>query len=260
MKLAAIYNVWDGEEMLIPSMNSVRNGVDLFIIVYQKISNYGEQYDPLKNLDLSDFNHILIEYTPIPNNGFANEKAKRNLGIHCAKENNCTHILQMDCDEFYQYFHFAKEEYLQSGCDGSVAKIITYFKTPTLRLKQFDNYYVPFIHKLHPDTQTGSKDYPFYVDPTRGINTTDIFLITDAMHHFSYVRKDIERKARNSSARKNIAKSKLLQDYYDPNIKAGSFLADFHQHLIEVEDIFKLSPIFITPPDAPKQHHSNLSR
>jgi hypothetical protein len=244
MKLAAIYNVWCGEELLIPSMNSVRSGVDLFIIVYQKISNFGEVYNPMENLNLDEFNHILIEYTPEPNNGFVNEKAKRNLGLQAAKELGCTHFLHMDCDEFYQYFNYSKDEYLRSGADGSVAKIITYFKKPTLRLKQFDNYYVPFIHRLRPDTIAGVKDYPFYVDPTRKINTDSVILITDAMHHFSYVRKDIERKVRNSSARKNIEKSNLLRDYYDPNIGPGSLVVDFHQALIEVEDIFGLSKIF----------------
>lgn len=244
VKLAAIYNVWDGEELLIPSMRSMQFGVDVFIIVYQRVSNFGEKYNPLENLDLSEFNHVLIEYTPTPNNGFSNETAKRNMGLQAAKELNCTHFLHMDCDEFYQYFAFSKDEYLQSGAEGSVAKIITYFKKPTLRLKQHDNYYVPFIHRLRTDTMAGAKEYPFYVDPTRKINTDSVFLITDSMHHFSYVRKDIERKVRNSSARKNIEKSNLLRDYYDPNIGPGSLVIDFHQTLIEVDDIFGLSGIF----------------
>jgi len=127
---------------------------------------------------------------------------------------------------------------------GSVAKIITYFKRPNLRLKSFDNYYVPFIHKLHPNTVTGMPTYPFYVDPTRRINTDEVFLITDSMHHFSYCRLDIERKMRNSSARNNIMKSKLLEDYNNPNLGAGYFLKDYGQTLIEFEDIFGLSKIF----------------
>ena len=47
MKLAAIYNVWDGVELLRGSMESVKDGVDLFIIVYQNVSNIGEVFHPL---------------------------------------------------------------------------------------------------------------------------------------------------------------------------------------------------------------------
>lgn len=241
-KLATIYNVFDGVELLIPSMNSVKSRTDLFIIVWQRISNFGEDI----GFDLPDHikgfpdNTIFVEYTPPNLSGAPNESAKRNIGIERAKTEGCTHFLLMDCDEFYRTFDYAVDEYLQSGADGSVAKIITYFQKPTLRLKQFDNYYVPFIHRLNENTKTGAKTYPFYVDPTRRINTANVILITDSMHHFSYVRKDINIKIRNSSARKNIMKSKLLDDYLNPKVGPGYFVQDFHQTLIEVEDYFNL--------------------
>jgi len=244
-KLATIYNVFDGIELLIPSMNSVKSRTDLFIIVWQRKSNFGEDIGFNLPEHITGFpeNTIFIEYKPNEIGGAINESAKRNAGIEVAKQNNCTHFLMMDCDEFYQTFDYAFDEYIQSGADGSVAKIITYFQKPTLRLKQFDNYYVPFIHRLHPQTKTGAKNYPFYVDPTRRVNTQNVMLITDSMHHFSYVRKDINIKIRNSSARKNILKSKLLEDYLNPNIGPGYFVKDFHQILIEVDDHFKLSAV-----------------
>lgn len=245
-KTAAIYNLWDGEELLIPSMRSISDGIDLFIIVYQTVSNFGEVYNPLINLRLDEFNVILKEYTPIPNSGGLNETTKRNLGIQIAKDNDCTHFIQMDCDELYEHFKYAKEQYMASGSDGSVAAIVTYFKKPTLRLRTYDNYYVPFIHKLHPNTVTGVREYPFYVDPTRRINVTGTpFLLTSPMHHFSWVRKNIERKIINSSARKNILKSQLEEDYNAPNLGEGFYLKDYGQKLIEVQDLFNLSKLFI---------------
>jgi hypothetical protein len=247
-KTAAIYNLWDGEELLIPSMRSISDGIDLFIVVYQTVSNFGEVYNPLINLRLDEFNVILKEYTPIPNSGGLNETTKRNLGIQIAKDNDCTHFIQMDCDELYEHFVYSKSQFMDSGCDGSVARIITYFKKPTLRLKTFDNYYVPFIHKLHQNTVTGVREYPFYVDPTRRINTTGPpILISDSMHHFSWVRKNINRKIMNSSARKNILKSQLEEDYNAPNLGEGFYLKDYGQKLIEVQDLFGLSPIFSAP-------------
>jgi len=244
-KTAAIYNLWDGECLLIPSMNSIKDGIDLFIIVYQTVSNFGYVHNPLLNLRFDGFNVILKEYTPIANSGGLNETTKRNLGIQIAKDNDCTHFIQMDCDELYEHFKYAKEQYMNSGADGSVASIVTYFKKPTLRLRAYDNYYVPFIHKLHQNTVTGVREYPFYVDPTRRINTTDYpFLITSPMHHFSWVRKDINRKIMSSSARKNILKSQLEEDYNAPNLGEGFYLKDYGQKLIEVEDLFGLSAIF----------------
>lgn len=250
MKLAAIYNVWDSEELLVPSMRRMADEVDLFIIVYQVVSNYGEEYSPLDTIvsaGLMEFNNIrLARYTPKPGqNPGQSERDKRNLGIFLAKEHNCTHFLHLDCDEFYKDFRNAKRQYISSGNDGSVCMLHTYFKKPTLRLEGIDNYYVPFIHKLHKKTQAGVGNYPFYVDPTRKINTHDVALIQEPMHHMSWVRKDIKRKVRNSTARYNIERSQLLKDYMDPNTGPGTILKDYQgQKLIEVEDIFNLGPLF----------------
>ncbi len=241
-KLAAIYNVWDGVELLRGSMMSIKNEVDIFIIVYQKVSNFGEKYNPLPEMDLSGFKYLLVEYEPNSINGFQNEITKRNIGLECAKSLDCTHFMHVDCDEYYENFHIAKFEYLtKNEAGGSVCKIFTYFKSPTLRFKFPDNYYVPFIHKLNSYTAAGGNTYPFYVDPTRRINEKNVIELEIKMHHFSYVRKDIDRKVRNSSAKANIERSQLLQDYRSPEIQAGSFVKDFKQNLIEVENQFNIN-------------------
>lgn len=241
MKLAAIYNVWDGVELLKHSMESVKNKVDIFIIVFSNYSNYGEYYAPLSDMDLKGFNYVLKLYNPEIGHGAYNEKIKRNIGLDLAKSLDCTHFLHMDCDEIYQDFELAVSQYKECGTPGSVAKLYTYFKTPFWRLENEDNYFVPFIHELTPDTFAGFPNYPFYVDPTRSINCDAVTLLPVCMHHFSYVRKDIERKCRNSSAKINIEKSQLLQDYYDPDCGPGFFIKDFNQKLIEVENDFNIT-------------------
>ena len=98
MKLAAIYNVWDGEELLPASMQSVAEGVDLFIIIYQTESNYGEYHNPLDKLGVQDYilsqSCVIEKYDPIVNRGgMFNEKRKRNLGLEIAKAYGVTHFL-----------------------------------------------------------------------------------------------------------------------------------------------------------------------
>lgn len=241
MKLAAIYNVWDGVELLRGSMNCIKDHVDVFVIVYQDVSNKGEKYDPLEEVDLSGLNNIrIIKYDPILEaNGTYNERRKRNLGLDIAREEKCTHFLHMDCDEYYEDFWKAKRDFRHSGAKGSVCELLTYFKLPTYRFENVDNYFVPFIHQLRNDTFAGQFSiYPFYVDPTRNINEKDVVKLESKMHHFSWVRKNIERKVRNSSA--NLGNSQLLQNYNSPELKPGYYVNDYHQKLIEVPNLFNI--------------------
>lgn len=242
MKLAAIYNVWDGDELLEGSIRMIYDHVDRIIIVDQIVSNYGEMYAPTIPEDrLGKAKIHRVRYNRTNATPMMNEKAKRNLGIQAAKDLNCTHFILMDCDEYYPNFGVAKQKYIDSGKEGSVCKMMTYFKRPTLCFENPDNYLVPFIHRLHPDTECGTKNYPFYVDPTRTVNTNDVVELPILMHHFSWVRNDINRKIRNSSAKKNIENSSLLADYLSPEVGPGYFVRDFGQRLMEVPNIFSIA-------------------
>lgn len=240
LKLAAIYNVWDGDELLKGSIGCIKDHVDLVIIVWQEVSNFGEQYSPILTIQeaTAGINVILEKYIPTGQGGFNNETQKRNIGLRIAKEAGCTHFLFLDCDEYYKDFAAAKSQYISSGAQGSVCHLFTYFKNPALRFEKEDNYFVPFIHQLTGNTIAGRGKYPYYVDPTRKVNCSDVALIQERMHHFSYVRLDIERKCRNSSARANIEKSRLLRDYYDPAVGPGFYVEDFKQRLVEVSNQF----------------------
>ena len=252
MRLAAIFNVWfDSIELLKGSLHCIKNHVDVIIIVYQDTSNFGEYYNVFPELekateDVDSIKIVYHHYIPDTKMGGAfNEKQKRQLGITMARGFDCTHFLHMDCDEYYTDFGKAKQQFIDSGAKGSVCKLWTYFKKPTLRFENHEGYFVPFIHELKPASSVGAKHYPFYVDPTRRISTpflvyneTNIVEIEEKMHHFSYVRKDITIKLRNSSARDNIAKGAVLDYYNDPELGAGSYVKDFDMKLVEVENLF----------------------
>ena len=249
MKLAAIYNVWDGEELLMGSIDCIKNHVDVIVIVYQTISNFGEVYNPLKDIEFSKIGGTVEVvttsfYTPTVFGGRHNETAKRNQGMAMAQQLGCTHFINMDCDEYYVDFGAAKEEYIRSGSNGSVCRLFTYFKRPTWRCDKEDGYYVPFIHKFMPGTVTGAREYPFYVDPTRRINEKDVVLLTEYMHHFSWVRADIGRKIRNGSHKDNIAAGTLVTTYNSPYLEEnpeGFYIPDWDRHITVVDNIFNIN-------------------
>jgi hypothetical protein len=242
MKLCAIYNVWDGEELIKGSMECLKYHVDLFIIVWQDISNYGEPYNPISKLDISGFKSVILhKYFPNVGSGIKNERVKRNIGLEIAKENNCTHFLHIDVDEYYENFGEAKDLYIRSGWPGSVCKLYTYFKKPTLRFEQPDNYYVPFIHELKANTEAGGKNkYPFYVDPTRRINEDQVIELPVFMHHFSYIRKNMTRKLNNSSAKHNINQIRHVINQDLEHAADGYFCNSYDQKLVQVENKFNI--------------------
>jgi hypothetical protein len=213
MKLASIYNVFDGDELLLGSIKQIRDQVDVVIVVYQRESHRGNM-NP--NLDFSlmllqEMNLVdhFEQYKPVYSKGGAlvsQESNKRNLGLQIARQYQCTHYLHIDCDEFYlpAQFKFAKEM-TESGVRNTFCHMATYFLKPTWRLTPDESYLVPFIQKLGTDNTGPHNPAPkFIVDPSRRPDVKPPYLIfhTDEllMHHFSWVRKDLGMKLRNSSA------------------------------------------------------------
>ncbi|HET6224668.1 MAG TPA: hypothetical protein VFF27_00220 [Bacteroidia bacterium] len=249
MKLSAIYNCWDSEELLKGSIEQIYNSVDLIIIVWQDVSNFGESYSPMPRIIKDGIDKlgkvIFSKYVPALNNGFKNEINKRHLGLEIAKKNSCTHFLHLDCDEYYDTNEFekAKSYFLNSGHSGSACKMWTYFKNPTFRLDTPEGYHVPFIHKLKSHTRAGYKTYPYYCDPTRRINETDVIELDIMMHHFSWVRENIDRKVNNSSAKSSLLNGTLLKDYHSTilwNTPEGYYIKDFDKRIKLVENKFNV--------------------
>ncbi len=226
MKLAAIYNVFDGEENLKNSISSIRKNVDLIVVVYQEISNFGIKHkknvkEILKKIEDID---VLIKYdTPLNKNPWENEFLKRVAGCRIALENNCTHFLYMDCDENYDYEQFkeAKEQIEKKSYDSSACEIIDFYKFNNLAIEDSTNY-VPFIHELKKgNTKFGlNLNYPILVDNTRKCNPNNNFYLFPSekivMKHFSWIREDIEQKLLNWTGRHsyNNFLSLLLEEYH----------------------------------------------
>lgn len=228
MKLAAIYNIWDGDEILPYSIEQIRPHVDLIICVYQNISNFGEVYHPTISANVG-----LFEYVPdISKGGVWNERKKRNYGLEIARAEGCTHFIMLDCDEVYDSEQFKHWRDRAVQFDSSACRMITYYKSPDIRLSPLEDYYVPFISRISLDTILGERNYPVRVDPTRSVSTHRNMLIIDEpiMHHFSWVRKDIGRKLRNSSASINW-KHRIDQMIFDfEQFENTSKMAGFEQY------------------------------
>src|SRR5690606_34734769 len=95
MKLASLYTIWNGTELLDKSIEQIYDHVDVVIIAWQFKSNRGNHSDESfkwveKNKNNPKFKFIEIE----PNLNIStkeNERNKLQLRIDLAKKLNCTH-------------------------------------------------------------------------------------------------------------------------------------------------------------------------
>lgn len=221
MKLAAIFCVWHDWDWIKLSYNNIRPVVDGAIIVASERSNFSE----VSKIPVCWRDHELVQYEPIP--GFppqVNEEGKRNCGLEIARQQGYTHFIMMDADEIYDQKQFAveKQRFIDNpDLAGLVCASRVYFKSPKLTIG-LDRTLVPFIHKLTPTLRHEfNKSYPFAwegpeirIDPTRSLNiNSGVQWSPIIMEHYSWVRKDIEIKIRNSTARANIERSTIRKDF-----------------------------------------------
>lgn len=249
MKLCAIFNVWaDCADLLPYAVENIRPVVDGIIIVWSRKSNRGQVIDYELPKDCILVNHEPINVTP-----HSNETRKRNAGLEAAKINGFTHMIMMDGDEFYIQSEFLKEkELIEAGnIAGTVCRVQTYFKSPTLTIG-IDHTLVGFIHKITPKLsyKLNFANYPFAykdggarIDSTRRLNiTSGVRMVEIIMHHFSYCRKDMSLKLGNSSANFKGKRSEVI--YNDlRNAKPGYFCQGYQRELKECLNIFNL-PIY----------------
>lgn len=230
--------VWfDGIEILPFSIESIRKQVDEVIVVYSNTSNYGATADYIKELDA--LNVTLVNWEPnLDKRPIVNETSKRNYGLKIARSFGYTHFIMMDCDECYEPFEKK---------DGNfVCRLKTYIRKPTYQVD--DHTLVPFIHRLTPDLCFGNfRTYPFaydgrdaHIDPTRRMNIIKDVEMSDVIcHHFSWVRKDINLKASNSTAKINVLRSEIFDDYV--NAEPGYYSKFYRCKIKEVDNIFGIS-------------------
>ncbi|MEG1363714.1 MAG: hypothetical protein RSC92_04725 [Clostridia bacterium] len=218
-KLGLSINVFDGTELLESLLNELRSEVDYILISYQTKSYCGNKIDKedlkeikrLKRIKLVD---KIIEFIPdVCLDNRAEETRKRNESIDILIENGCSHVLNIDADEFYNKKDFiSAKKYLEDNdIEISYCKYINYYRNfEHILVYQFEAY-VPFIISIK---------YKFkynhwcvgITDPTRRYEITENkesdlkvvkMLSSDVimMHHASWIRKDIRKKLENWSAK-----------------------------------------------------------
>jgi hypothetical protein len=227
MKIGVSYNIFDGEELLESSIKSIRNNVDYISVVYQTISNFGNECDKnlvsileyLKNKNLID---EIFEFKPkINRGGHFNEITKRNIGLSLSEGAGCTHHMAMDSDEFYdeEEFKYLKKIMLEGDYDSSACQMTTYYKEPTYRLEPKEEYFVSLLYKIRQNREyVIGHPFPVLVDPTRRMEPGKCKIFTRdeiEMHHMSYIRKNLFRKLQNSSASPNFRNINKIVDYFD---------------------------------------------
>lgn len=255
MRLALIYCLWDDYELFKCSYRNMNSLADGTILVYSNTSNFGEMSNNKLNMSFKFGELIPYNFEPdLKLDARTNETNKRNFGIRIAKEKGFTHFLILDADEFYQPIQFLKEKKRieDENLNGLVCRSKVYFRTPTLTIG-YDTTLVPFIHKLDTAECIWNQNYPFAwtdtdgvpftpkkrirIDPTRQLNYTNGVTWSEiVMHHYSYIRSDLKRKIRNSTARANIEKSSLIPDYRDA--KEGYFCKFYGKTLESCQNLF----------------------
>ena len=160
----------------------------------QKLIDFAYKYEPKFNKNEKGEIDFL--------NGTENEQDKRNIGLDICRANNCDYFMTIDTDEFYnkEQFLWAKEDFILGDYDTSFCQMQTYYKKPTLAVNPPETYYCPLFYKIKPSTKFTydfAPPYPVEIDPTRRVvaGYSRIYKREEIeMHHFSYVRKNIESK------------------------------------------------------------------
>jgi hypothetical protein len=252
MRLASIIIVWDDYELLNLAADNMSPVVDQVIIIYSHRSNYGEVSIPpayaFPGYALSFQWEPDLKRQPVDN-----ERAKRNFGLQKARELGFTHFILSDSDEFYDQNEFVDEAlrfHVEPDLQGLVCATQVYFRSPTLTIG-LDVTLVPFIHKLTPIIQHKfNAQYPYAfersgirIDPTRQLNiNSGVKWSPIVMQHMSYIRKDLKKKIRNSTARANIERSTTLIDDYK-NAKPGAICRFYNATLKRVPNKFNIPEI-----------------
>jgi hypothetical protein len=249
MKLAACYTVFNGLELLKPSIEQIRHYCDVIIICYQTVSNKGNTSDVVEPFLEEHFLHdkktILAKFTPNLNlNTKENERVKHQKMIELARIAGCTHFFLSATDHFYKSDDFVEAKHLVDthDFDLSFTAMYTYYKHPTWQLYPIESYYMPFIMKLYPYTEI-SRDakYPVLVDPSVKINTNKRYVIfqphTIMLHHYSMIRENIRDKFTNAAASIRWKKSDLdsfIDEYENYDINKNPGLKYFQGRKIQV--------------------------
>ena len=160
------------------------------------------------------------------------ELKKRNLGLKYAKLAHCDYFMPMDTDEFY--FDTEIEKTKREICIKNITNsfcLQKIYKSPTEQFVHIPKNAVTLFCKINVFSKMKpDKNNIILVDPTRQIhriiNKNNHVFLDINMHHYSYLRKDLSKKLRNSSG--IVTKTVEFSD----------------STITKVNDYFKLNEIF----------------
>lgn len=266
MKLGCAYNIFDGEEMLIHSLNNLRPMVDYIVVVYQTTSNFGNKNENLMatlqkyhKAGLIDSMYLFeptLEKDSHGNikwqNGTENEFKKRNIGLEMCRANKCDAFMTIDCDELYdpKQFEWAKQDFEMGDYDTSFTQMRTYYKHPTMEVTPPEDYHCPLFYKIKKDTKFTYEfafPYPVVIDPTRRVKAgyTRVYSREEIeMYHYAYVRHNLISKVTNSSAQSDIISQKQICYHFDnfKEAKDGALFIGLQPFALkEVENKFNIN-------------------
>ncbi len=215
MRAAGSYNVFNGEEHLLASLQSVRRGLDHINLVVQRRSNWDEAASDELETVLSEAKarglcDEIIAFEPdLSAAAQENEFHKRSLGLAAALAAGATHFMTLDCDEFYEpdAFDAAKAAIRANGWETTAVATYLHIKRPIWRSREPDTTCCAFLTAVDASSALSFRgDYPVLVDPTRrlhGERANFHMFPSDAiaMMHMNLVRKDgLASKLRNTSS------------------------------------------------------------
>lgn len=255
MKLAALYTVFNGLELLDKSILNILLNVDKIVLCVNTHSHFGVQDDrPMKEVEKyrNQPGFHIISYTPdLKLSSKENERIRLQFKIDKARELGCTHFIAMAEDHFYVPKEFKKAKKMVEflSLDTSFTRMFTYYKYPTWRLTPIEDYSCPFITRLDSNRRIAKNpQYPVKVDPSVQIdkvgNWHEFDSKTIMLHHFSMVRDDIRYKFENAAASIRWGSDRIevfMKEYesYDLNLNPG--ISYFKGRKIEVvEDLFNI--------------------
>lgn len=215
INLSVSYNVFDCEELLESSILSVRDVAESITVVYQRVSNFGNNCsEHLEDL-LSDLktkkliDKLILFKTDCSIPPEVNERRKNNIGYEIAVKQKMDYHMGMACDEYYFKKDLNKLLYLLKDhpVDLVTSYMYTYYKSSKYRFKEIEDYVLPVMNKVVEGRSfERAANTPLLIDPTRKMHYESCFCFpkeTPLMHHLSHVRKDFAKKLYNSTANKN---------------------------------------------------------
>lgn len=229
-KLGLSIVCFDGSEHIKNIIYEIRSLCDVIHVCLQKVSYHG---DPIDQEDVDEVQHLKdIGYVDDiiwfnPDLSYKKQKnfdpaiprkiecKKRNMMLDKLEEAGCSHSIIIDSDEFYDLEDF-KRAYDIIDSDESIhityCQYVNYYNAYDRLLIYPFKAYVPFIAESKYRFEFNSQDFNGASDPTRRYklgmagDQKETYAVfnweTVHMHHFSWIRKSVEKKIDNWSAKK----------------------------------------------------------